>query len=158
MWESGLFSLLGVFLGWGLNQLTHYLDNKPKLVFIITDNNDDITPVEVRTKTTPSEYKIEMINIGKVPVILEKISLYHNKKLLVDCFLTDSQRKILPNRSKCYTMMEQDKDTLQWHCDKKLFSKCSVIAYCFDGQRITAELDVSNFYAKSALKGSIPRH
>lgn len=155
MLESGLFSLLGVFLGWGLNQLTHYLDNKPKLAFIITDNNKAITPVEKRTKTSLSEYKIEMINIGKVPVILERISLYHERKLLVDCFLTDIQRKLLPNKSKCYLMTEQDKDTLQWHCDKNLFSKCNIIAYCFDGQRITATLDISAFYGRSLLKNDL---
>ena len=155
MLESGVFSLLGVFLGWGLNQLTHYLDNKPKLAFIITDNNKAITPVEKRTKTSLSEYKIEMINIGKVPVILERFSLYYEKKLLVDCFLADGQRKILPNTSKCYLMMEQEKDTLQWHCDKELFSKCNIIAYCFDGQRISATLDISAVYGKSILKNGL---
>ncbi len=152
MLVSGVFGLVGVFLGWGLNQLSRYFDNKPKLAFIITYNKEDLELVELRNKTSCSEYIIEIVNIGKVPVILEKIILYYEGQLLVDCFLDDDQRKILPNRSKCYQMTKQDRDALQWHCDKKLFSKCDVTAYCFNGQQINSKLDVYNFYGKAMVK------
>lgn len=89
---SGSFGLVGVILGWGLNQLSNYLNNNPKLAFIISYNQDITEPVELRTKTSPSECIIEMINIGKVPIVLDNISLYFKGTLLIDCFLDDNQR------------------------------------------------------------------
>lgn len=142
MLASGLFGLLGVVLGWGLNQLSHYIDNKPKLVFMVADSHEILSPKEQRNKTSFSEYNIEIVNIGKVPVILERLSLYNKSNLLIDCILDDDQRKILPNRSKCYKMMEQDTEALKWHCNKQPFLTCDVIAYCYNGQQIKGKLDV----------------
>ena len=151
---SGLFSLLGVVLGWKLNKLSIENENKPKLAFVISYNKEVSEPVELRTKTSPSEYIIEMINIGKVPIVLDSISLYFKGTLLIDCFLDDNQRIIYPNNIKTYLMMEQDRETLQWHCDQKLFSKCDVIAYCFGDTEIKAELDLSYFYANAMMKNN----
>lgn len=152
---SGVFGLMGALLGWGLNQLTYYLDNKPKLVFVIVRNdNPDIIEPEHRTKTSISEYRIEMANVGKVPVILESISLYYKQKLLIDCSIEANQRKILPYHSKYYEMMEQDREALQWHCKKKQFSECDIVAYCFSKQEIKGKLDVFEFYGRAKLEMS----
>lgn len=149
MLASGIFGLIGVLLGWVLNQLTRFLDNKPKLAFIITYSKEKLEKEEFRTKTSLSEYEIEMVNIGKVPVILKNLCLYHKSSLLVYCYLEDNQRKILPNESKRYQMMEQDKDALQWHCNKELFQTCDVIANCFNGESIKGILDINEFYGKA---------
>lgn len=151
---SGLFSLLGVVLGWWLNKLSVENENKPKLAFVISSNKEVSEPVDLRTKTSPSEYIIEIINIGKVPIVLDNISLYFKGKLLIDCFLDDDQRMIYPNNIKTYLMMEQDREALQYHCNEKLFSKCDVIAYCFDDTEIKAELDLSCFYANAIMKNN----
>lgn len=147
--------MLGVVLGWGLNQLSHYLQNKPELAFIIDFNKEAEGEAWQRVKTSPSEYMIEIINVGKVPVILEEICLYHEGHLLVDCFLDDDQRKILPNRSKYYKMMEQEKSALQSHCNKYLFSKCEVIAYCVNGTKINGSLDVNDFYGRALMNNNL---
>lgn len=147
--------MLGVVLGWGLNQLSHYLQNKPELAFVIDLNKEAKLPVEQRVKTSPSEYMIEIINVGKVPVILEEICLYHEGHLLVDCFLDDDQRKILPNRSKYYKMTEQEKSALQFQCNKYLFSECDVIAYCINKKKINGSLEVSDFYGRALMDNNL---
>lgn len=155
---SGFFGLVGVLLGWILNQLSQYFENKPKLAFVISISKEPVSPTELRTKTSSSEYVLEMVNIGKVPVILNQVSICYNEKTLIDCFLDDSQRMIMPNQSKSYQLMEQDRNTLQWNCDKYLFQYCYVTAYCYDGEEIKEKLDVYDFYGRAIMnKGLIGR-
>ena len=41
-----------------------------------------------------------------------------------------------------YTLMEQESESLEWHCKQLDFSYCKVIAYSIDGKRVTGKLDV----------------
>ncbi len=155
---SGIFGLVGVLLGWGLNQLTRFFDNKPQLAFVLTYSKEKLEKESLRTKTSLSEYEIEIVNIGKVTVILENIYLYHKGHLLIHCVLEDEQKKILPYGSKYYQMIQQDKTSLQWHCNKELFRSCDVIASCYNGKTIKGKLDLNEFYGRAIMnKGLLGR-
>lgn len=145
-WEYGAIKVL---LEWIISKMHVYNDRKPKLEFVIADTKLALDTVGQRIKTSPSEYMIEIINVGTVPVIIDRVSLYKNGHILVDCFLDDEQRKILPNQSKFYQMMEQDRLQLQRYCNEKMFSKCDIVAYCINGNTIKGNLDVFDFYGKA---------
>lgn len=141
---GGFFSILGVVVGWFLNEISAKYRAKPKLCFKTTSTPDDeLIEKEMRTKTEMSEYSIEIYNIGQSPFLLQNFSLYHNKKLLIDCHVVENERTILPYQRMSYTLMEQEANTLERHCRKLKFKDCKVWAYDIEGKRIKTTLDVS---------------
>lgn len=141
---SGAFSFLCVVAGWWLNEASTKRREKPKLCFKMTGTPDDeLQDKGTRTKTSYSDYGIEVYNIGSSPFIMESFSLYHKKKLLVDCHIDERDRAILPYKSIVYTLMEQEANALEHHCEKKKFEQCSVIAYDIEGKQFKCTLDVS---------------
>jgi hypothetical protein len=74
---GGLFTLLGVIIGWGLNELSTVLRSKPKLSFQMVGTPDaELVENELRTKTSSSECGIEIFNICQKPFVLESFALY----------------------------------------------------------------------------------
>ena len=57
---SGIFVLLGVVLGWILNMCSENRFQKPKLCYQLqpTMNQDELLPLENRTKTSESGFEI----------------------------------------------------------------------------------------------------
>lgn len=140
---GGLFTLLGVIIGWGLNELSTVLRSKPKLSFQMVGTPDaELVENELRTKTSLSEYGIEVFNIGQKPFVLESFALYDGNKLLVDCYIDEQSRVILPYHNIVYTLMEQEADSLLYHCKKSHFEKCKVKAYNLSGKCIKGQLEV----------------
>ena len=64
-------AIIGVVVGWALNEITDSLHKKPKLCFrMVSTPTNELTDKEYRTKTSLSESGIEVFNIGEKPVIL----------------------------------------------------------------------------------------
>lgn len=150
-------AIIGVVVGWALNEITDSLHKKPKLCFrMVSTPTNELTDKEYRTKTSLSESGIEVFNIGEKPVILNDFTLTYRDKILVDCFIEDSQQVIAPYQSVIYTLTEQEADALQWHCNQAHFKTCDVEAHGVDGKQIKSTLSVSLFYIRSNLHAAMP--
>ena len=148
---SGLIgTFFGTFLGWFLNEWSTSRKERPKLCFqMVGTPESELTEKEYRTKTSLSEHGIEIFNVGRTAVVLDQFSLYYKNETLVDCFLNDTERVLLPNQKIIYTLMEQEADALQYHCNQKHFEKCDVVAPSLDGKVIKGTLDVPLFAIRS---------
>lgn len=114
---SGLFVFAGTFLGWFLNQLTIMYQDQPRLVFAAVGTpNDELIEVELRTKTSPSEWSVRICNIGKTACFLEKFYIVRKGYTLVECYdVCNDYNSIAPSNSILYTLMQQDADALQYN-------------------------------------------
>ena len=138
-----LTSLFDTLIGGLFSGLGDKLKNKPKLCFkMVSTPDDELTEKGLRTKTSLSEYGIEIFNLGEKPVVIESISLMNKKTTIADCFLDDESRVIEPYHNVVYTLMEQDANSLEWHCKQNFFKECDVIAYGVDGKEIKGKLEV----------------
>lgn len=141
---GGLFTILGVIVGWLLNEFSVERRSKPKLCFKLDSTPDEeLVKKELRTKTSLSEYGIEIYNLGTSPFILASFQLLYKNKLLVDCHFCEQSKVILPYHSELYTLMEQETNALERHCKELNFKQCKAIAYSVDGQHLSTRLDVS---------------
>lgn len=63
---AGVFTIVGTILGWTLNGIRENINRKVKLCFQlqITENKNELTPLESRTKTSESGFGLEIYNIG----------------------------------------------------------------------------------------------
>ena len=69
---SGFFVIVGTFFGWFLNQLTIMRQDRPRLAFVAEGTpNEELTELELRTKTSSSEWSIRIYNIGRTACFLE---------------------------------------------------------------------------------------
>lgn len=141
----GVFGLIGVFLGWVLNQLTCYFANKPKLDYVFIYNPETGFNSGIVEREIYSGYMIEIINTGKSLVILKDIELFYRGKEMLYCVLSGDQRKILPNQSKYYNLARHDIKALR----QKIKHDCGqfdVKATCVNGRRIDGKLDIIDFH------------
>lgn len=140
-----LGAVIGAFAGWFLNEWSTSRRERPKLCFqMVNTPESELIPKEYRTKTSESEFGIEIFNVGKTTVHLEHFSLCYENVILVDCFMEDVVA-LRPDERTTYTMMEQDTKALQRHCNQKRFEKCDVIAYTVDEKVIKGTLAVPIF-------------
>ena len=102
-----------------------------------------------KTKTSLSEHGIEIYNTGKNPFILESFELCYKNKLLVDCHIVENAKVLMPSESFTYTLMEQEADALQHHCNQEKFETCDVTAYSVEGKKIKTKLWVPLFYIRA---------
>lgn len=135
--------IAGVVLGWLLSEISKNRDEKPRLSFLLVQTPDEeLTDKELRTKTSPSEYSLEIYNMGKNPVILTDIITLSFKNNRVDVILCDQERKIKPYENVVHILDEQDADAMVYHCSDKEVA-CGVITQTVDGKTIKAKLDLS---------------
>lgn len=65
---SAGIGVIGVVIGWGLNELTTTFRERPKLCFqMVSTPDDELTEKEYRVKESPSEHGIEIFNVGEKP-------------------------------------------------------------------------------------------
>lgn len=141
-----IIAIISTCIGWSLNELGTSLRERPKLSFHITCTpEDELIEKKFRTKTSASEYGIEVFNVGKNAFILDHFSLCYKRRILIDCFIDETKRVISPNENVIYTLMEQDVDTLQYHCNQHHFEECDVIVYSVDGKKAKGKLEVPFF-------------
>ena len=148
-------AVIGAFVGWFLNEWSTSRRERPKLCFhVISTPKDELTEKEYRTNTSASEYAIEILNVGKNVFILDHFSLCYNGQILVDCFMDADKRIILPSENVVYTLMEQDADALQYHCNQHHFEECDVIAYSVDGKKVKGKLEIPLFALRANFTNS----
>ena len=85
----------------------------------------------------------------KNPFILESFELCYKNKLLVDCHIVENAKVLMPSESFTYTLMEQEADALQHHCNQEKFETCDVTAYSVEGKKIKTKLWVPLFYIRA---------
>lgn len=107
----------------------------------ITENQNELTSLEYRTKTSESGFGLEIYNIGQTPIFIDYIRLYYRKIIITDCFITGL--KLMPYEKNTYNLMMQDYDAILYHRKKLKIKKCKVIAYDVAGKRVKGELDIS---------------
>lgn len=147
-----IVSLVG---GWFLNELSTSRREKPKLRFqMVYTPDDELSEKGLRTKSSPSEYGIEIFNLGEKPIAIESISLMNKNTTIADCFLSDDSRVIEPFHNLIYTLMEQEANALEWHCKNKYFEECDVIANCVDGKHIKSQLEVPLIAIRAKIAAS----
>lgn len=61
---------------------------------------------------------------------------------MVDCFIADEERTILPYKSIIYTLDEQEASALLRHCERLRIENCKVAAVDVTGKRITGKMDL----------------
>lgn len=140
---AGIFTIVGTILGWTLNGIRENLNRKVKLCFQlqITEDQNELPPLECRTKTSESGFGLEIYNIGQTPVFIDYVRLYYRKTIIVDCFMTEL--RLMPYEKSTYNLMMQDYDAILYHCKKLNVKKCKVAAYDVIGKREKGELDIS---------------
>lgn len=74
--------LAGVVIGRLLNECSTRFRTKAKLCFKLTGTPDsEVIEKGLRTKTSASEYSIEIYNFGQSPFIVDQFALYDKGKL-----------------------------------------------------------------------------
>lgn len=145
--------IIGVVIGWGLNELTTTFRERPKLCFqMVSVTDDELIEKEYRVKESPSEHGIEIFNVGDKPFVLEGFVICHKKKLLVDCHMFKSDRLILPFHNVVYTLSEQEVRALEWHCQKENFEECQITAYSLDQKKAKGILSVPLFAIRANIR------
>lgn len=119
--------------------------NKPKICCSLEyRHSDDLIPVERRTKTSDTGYSVKIYNVGNVPIIIENVSIYNNKDIIVGYleFGTDYSYTLHPYESVSCTVMQQDLDNLEWHLGKLKKSTLELNVTSVDGKEVTCSLDL----------------
>lgn len=99
---SAAIGILGVIIGWGLNELTTVFRGRSKLCFpMVSTPENELTEKEYHVKESPSEHGIEIFNVGENPFVLESFIICYKEKILVDCQMSESDRIILPFHQCC---------------------------------------------------------
>lgn len=150
---GGAFTVLGVIIGWGLNEVSAARRLKPHLCFKLNSTPDaELVEEGLRTKTSSSEYCIEIYNVGQTPVILESFELTSKGQLIIQCPLFGPDMVILPFQSKTFVLMQRDAEALEWHSKELGFKQCKVTAIAVDGKQISGNLDVSWVHMRATMR------
>ena len=99
--------------------------------------------------------RIENMRIKEIPIV-DSFDIFNKRAPIVcTCEIPDDQKRLDPKQKLQYTLMEQDADSLIWHCKKDHFDSCIVHFNRVDGKIIKAELDVSAIVLQIELSASI---
>lgn len=119
--------------------------NKAKLCLrLVSTPESELTEKAYRTKTSLSDYSIEIYNMGQKPYVIDHFSLSHKKGLRIDCFPATEKNTIQPYEKIVYTLMEQEANALEYHCKKAQLKKCKAHVYDIMDKCCTTKLDVSS--------------
>ena len=116
---------------------------------------DELSEKKLRTKTSPSDYGIELYNLSDETTIIDYFDVYHNKQLIIGNCEFDDKQSIAPNQKLTYTFMEQDADALCWHCEQECFTKCIMCFHTVNGRTIKTNLDISAIALQIVVRKSI---
>ena len=119
--------------------------NRTKLCLrLVSTPESELTEKAYRTKTSLSDYSIEIYNMGQKPYVIDCFSLSHKKGLLIDCFPDTEKNTIQPYEKIVYILMEQEANALEYHCKKAQLKKCTAHVYDIMGKCCATKLDVSS--------------
>ena len=143
---GGFFTILGVIIGWGLNEVSAIRRAKPKLCFKLNSTPDsELVEAELRTKTSASEYSIDIYNVGQSPVIIESFDMCWRKQLLIQCFPSSEDATVLPYHNISYVLTQQDADAIERHCKRLGFKQCCIVATTVNGEKFKENIEVDDY-------------
>ncbi len=145
----GTIALAGVVIGFILNMAKDHFDNEEKLSFYFNLIGDDslVDPSQM-TKTSQSQYVITLYNYGRVPIILENLTLCNKKRwccdfnLLIDSIIY-SHTTINPHQVMDVRISHQNYDTLKSYVLCNKLEHCTVIATTLRNKEIKGKLDLT---------------
>lgn len=105
----------------------------------------------MRTKTSASEYSIDIYNVGQSPVIIESFDMCWRKQLLIQCFPSSEDATVLPYHNISYVLTQQDADAIEWHCKRLGFKQCRIVATTVNGEKFKENIDVSWIHMRTSL-------
>ncbi len=150
---SGVFTLGGVVLGCILSEACAARRAKPALCFRLSATPDDeLTEVELRTKTSASEYSITIYNYGQKPFILERFELYSKKHLLIDYVLCDDDPTIMPYQSRSFILDSQQAKAMERHCKNKDIKECTVVTTAMNSKKVRSKMDISWIHMRATFQ------
>ncbi len=143
---SGIYSLLGVVVGFGLNYIKDYYSNRAKLYYSLqTEAPYDDWSYEKYAKTPKegsSGYIILIYNCGKSRVLINDVRLKWKDKLIDALILTPVT--ILPYHNYRCELSKQDYEVLvRWVEQNPDITEVEVVAYTMNGDTIKGILDIS---------------
>lgn len=150
-------SIIGVIVGWLLNRRSHKKDEQPKLCFKMASviEDDDLEPPNLKTKTSPSEFEIEIYNTGKNPVILEMFNISYKGKRIVDCFMDYNNQTIFPYQSVRYRLSMQDEQAITRCCKDYHFEQCEIAAETISGEKIKSTLSTPIIAIRASMSPTV---
>ena len=156
---GAVISIVSVIIGIVINRVITLQDRKPKVCCSLTHTPDeDVIEVEGRTKTSQTEYSVEIFNLGTEPIIFDLFRIYYKKKketMIVDCPVLENDRIIMPYKSVIYILEQQDLGNLMFWCKKFDFKKCKVLIYCVDGKTIKSQINLCEIQQRASFERQI---
>ena len=135
---SGIYSLLGVIVGFALNFFKDWYANRNKLYYSLQPNgmNEGFEYWQIPDDGS-SGYSLEMYNCGKNPLMIESAELVHDGKTIGPVLV--GPVTIPPYQKYECELCKQDYETLRWW-NKELFQ---VVARTVDEKEIKRPLHIS---------------
>lgn len=134
-------SIIGVFLGWKLNEKSHAAHEAPHLVFdirksnYVEDNSQSIEPM--------SGYKLEIYNAGVKPFFLTSVKLQLSGAADMDIKCDDPESLIYPYHVFTHKLTDEKWNDIKNAWNKKKPDDCKVIASNNDYTQTEGRLDLS---------------
>jgi len=142
---SGIYSLLGVLLGFGLNLFKDWLVTRNKLVYVFQiDNSYEKLDLNHVDKFGPSGYIIEMYNCGKNPLLINGVAIANvNDNNFIDMPIKETI-VILPFYKYNLELSKQDYETICWWYEKdnKTMDTVKIISSTLDGKEISQRVKI----------------
>ncbi|MGP2526686.1 hypothetical protein ACTUHY_01725 [Acidaminococcus sp. LBK-2] len=140
---SGIYSLLGVLLGFGLNLFKDWLVTRNKLLYVFQIDHSygklDFSHVD---KSGPSGYIVEMYNCGKNSLLINSVTISNiNDNNFIDIPIRETI-VILPFHKYDLELCKQDYDTICWWYEKgnKKINIVKIISFTLDGKEISQKV------------------
>ena len=150
---SAAIGILGVIIGWLLNELTTIFRRRPKLCFqMVATPENELTEKEYRVKESFSEHGIEIFNVGEKPFVLENFVICYKKKILVDGQMPESDRIILAVHNVVYTLSEQEAGATEWQSQIKNLEECQLSSIKKKKKKAKGILPVPLFAIRSNIR------
>lgn len=145
----------GTVLGWWLNKKSSQKEKEPKLCFLLvrSQNEEDLTPRNQRTKYSDSGFGVKIYNLGMTPVIINEFGLYYKDDIVTDGLVVD--KTIVPYEYTIYELSQQEYDNICDYCRNDDMKKCDIVVYDVAEKRIEETMDVEFLNADLKLKDSI---
>ena len=139
---SGVYSILGVIVGFGLTLLKDYYDKKPRLYYSIQPElMPDDWNYTLATKTGKSGFALNIFNIGSAPVFLDALRVSIKGKIVADIII--GYQKLMPYEQYKHTLEMQDYEAIRHWCHKTNVDMFQVTACTASGKKINGKLDIT---------------
>lgn len=139
---SGVYSILGVIVGFGLTLLKDYYDKKPRLSYSIQSEwMPDDWNYALTTKTGKSGFVLNIFNMGSAPIFLDALRISIKGKIVADIII--GYRKLMPYEQYEHSLEKQDYEAIQHWCFESDAEMFQITAYTVSGKKICSKLDVA---------------